>query len=427
MESNDTNVTPAQVLFKALLSFSFYDQHKEIASADLFPKELQALYSTIEHSHKKHQKDLTVDDLISLHQSLHPTITNANLKFIKSTLGIIRIIPELNEATITEALNSCYRAKLGTELADISLKIGLENNFSELERAKELLHRLENKLYLDEDNTEEIKYISTDVEAIFTELDNLMPWKFNLPGLQENLGGIGPGTFGVIAATPDTGKTAFWVNLVFGPGGWLEQGARVHVIANEEPANKIMARGISCNTGFTKDEILTKGKMQLAKDQFGLVSKNIFIRDSVDLYLEQIDKYAAKAKLSHGLDIFIIDQLDKIKLKDQSKFRTDESLKKLYTGAREIAKRNQIAVIAISQASDKATGRLYYGFDALENSRIGKAAEADYVLCIGMESIAANNGIDSGYRVCNFPKNKLTGLKSPVAYMLNHNLSRMVP
>ena len=47
-------------------------------------------------------------------------------------------------------------------------------------------------------------------------------------------------------------------------------------------------------------------------------------------------------------DVLVIDQLDKVNVKGNFA-RTDEKLRAVYTGAREIAKRNNCCVIAISQ------------------------------------------------------------------------------
>ena len=39
-------------------------------------------------------------------------------------------------------------------------------------------------------------------------------WKFNIPILKDNVGGIGGGNLMIAFARPETGKTAFWVSLM---------------------------------------------------------------------------------------------------------------------------------------------------------------------------------------------------------------------
>ena len=79
--------------------------------------------------------------------------------------------------------------------------------------------------------------------------------------------------------------------------------------------------------------------------------------------------------------LIVIDQLDKINVKG-TYARTDEKLRQIYTSTREIAKRRNCAVIAISQASADAHNRNSISFDQMENSKTGKAAEADLMILI---------------------------------------------
>ena len=77
---------------------------------------------------------------------------------------------------------------------------------------------------------------------------------------------------------------------------------------------------------------------------------------------EQISliRYFAKEKP----DVLVIDQLDKVHI-EGSFARTDEKLRAIYTGTREIAKRRSCAIIGISQASADASGKLDITFDML--------------------------------------------------------------
>ena len=98
----------------------------------------------------------------------------------------------------------------------------------------------------------------------------------------------------------------------------------------------------------------------------------------------------------------------------------------MYVAAREVTKRHDIPVIGITQAGAEAHGKLHFGYEMLDNSKTGKAGEADWILCIGMEAIEANEGIDSGYRVINIAKNKSPeGNKMAINGQLIFDLSRM--
>ena len=51
--------------------------------------------------------------------------------------------------------------------------------------------------------------VTSDVEQVLDLLDVTTKWKFNIPVLKENVGGIGGGNLMIAFARPETGKTAF--------------------------------------------------------------------------------------------------------------------------------------------------------------------------------------------------------------------------
>ena len=177
-------------------------------------------------------------------------------------------------------------------------------------------------------------------------------------------------------ARPEVGKTAFWVSLCTAPNGFAAQGAKVHAFINEEPAVRTQMRAISCFTGYNKEQI-TENPSD-AQTEWLKIKDNIKMIDTVDWTLDDIDSHCEK----HKPDIIVIDQLDKVNVKGTFA-RTDEKLRAIYTGAREIAKRRECVVIAISQASADAHNRDHISFDMMENSKTGKAAEADLIIGIG--------------------------------------------
>jgi replicative DNA helicase len=138
--------------------------------------------------------------------------------------------------------------------------------------------------------------------------------------------------------------------------------------------------------------------------------------DTVDWSMDDIDSHCEK----HKPDIIVIDQLDKVNMKG-TYARTDEKLRAIYTSAREIAKRRECVVIAISQASADAHNRDHISFDMMENSKTGKAAEADLIIGIGNR---ASNDPTNNSRVLNISKNKITGWHGDPSCLLDKYISR---
>ena len=77
-----------------------------------------------------------------------------------------------------------------------------------------------------------------------------------------------------------------------------------------------------------------------------------------------------------GCDVLILDQGDKIQINGNFN-SSHERLRELFRRMRELAKRQQVALITVSQASAEARGKTRLsGFD-MEGSKIGKMAELD--------------------------------------------------
>ena len=215
-------------------------------------------------------------------------------------------------------------------------------------------------------------------------------------------------------ARPEVGKTAFWVSLVAGPNGFAEQGANVHAFINEEPAVRTQMRAISCFTGLNKEQII-EDKVK-THEEWKKIKDNIKMIDTVDWTIQDIDSHCEKYKP----DIIIIDQLDKINVSG-TYARTDEKLRAVYTSAREIAKRRACVVIAISQASAEAHDRDHISFNMMENSKTGKAAEADLIIGIGSNTMTDPTNVA---RILNVSKNKITGWHGDPSVVIDRYISR---
>ena len=175
-------------------------------------------------------------------------------------------------------------------------------------------------------------------------------------------------------------------------------------------------RVINAHTGMTRDEIIDN--MDLAKEKWKEIKDNVKLMDTVDWTIDDVDSFCS----SNKPDILIIDQLDKVGMTGNFT-RTDEKLRAVYTGAREIAKRHECCVIAISQASADAHGKTRISFYMMENSKTGKAAEADLIIGIGKKDDLEQTSIE---RHLSISKNKMSGWHGVITTQLQAELSRFV-
>ena len=398
-------------MLKLMLSKKFYTQHKGQISRNVFQGSFGSLFETIQKAHEKYDTDISVDELYTLHKTVYnPALTRAAKDQFKDLLKDIKQTTEPSELIAEDIVRILADRNIAQQVAVEATEIynGKEANFDSIlgiiEKHKQGLPG------------EKLDSVTTNIGELLNQLEVTTKWKFNIPRLQQDVSGIGPGNFAIFFARPEVGKTAFWISLVGNQGGFAYQGAKIHAFINEEPAIRTQMRLINSCSGMTREEIIEN--IKLAHGEWSKIKDNITLLDVVDWSMDNMDSHCEKYKP----DIIIIDQLDKVGI--AGKFaRTDEKLRAIYTGARELAKRRQCAVIAISQASADAHGKTEnITFDMMENSKTGKAAEADLIIAIGTNTHIIDH--TNTNRVLNISKNKITGFHGMVGCTINTQLSR---
>ena len=399
-------------LINLLLKKDFYSKNKSKIGKTVFTNGVGSFYDTIKKAHEKYpENDLDIDEVSALHTEVYnPALTRA------SKINFVNLIDEIkneklpNKDVAKDILDSMYKKSVAHRIALEATNIYNGGDASFL-TIKNYVDEIENEV-------EEIEgSVTDDIEELIKELDEDTQYSFgDIPDLRRLVKGVGKGNLMIVFARPETGKTAFWVSLVANRNGFASQGAKVHALVNEEPAIRTQMRLISCWTGMTKEEI-TKD-ISLATERWNQIKSNVKIIDTVNWDLDQIDAYCDVNKP----DIVIVDQLDKIGVRGNFA-RTDEKLRAIYTGAREVAKRHDCCIIAIYQASAEAQGRAELTFDMMENSRTGKAAEADLIIGIGQQNVVDSEAV---LRTLCVSKNKITGWHGRIDCEINPILSRYV-
>lgn len=396
-------------MIKLMLNKNFYTQYKSTISPTIFSGDISSLYDTIQKAHTRYKDNLKIDELYTLHTGVfNPALTRAAKEKFNELLIDIKEVEEPNKEIAKDIMRILYDRDLAQRIAVEATEIfnGKEANFSEI---SSMIDR--HKSGIDDDK---IPAVTNNITEVINLLDVTTKWKFNIPVLKENVGGIGDGNLMIAFARPETGKTAFWVSLCTGPNGFAAQGAKVHAFINEEPAIRTQMRAISCYTGMTRDEIVQD--KEVTQEIWGEIKDNISMFDTVDWSIEDIDAHCEK----HKPDIIVIDQLDKINITG-TYARTDEKLRQVYTSVREIAKRRECAIIAISQASAEAHNRNSISFNQMENSKTGKAAEADLIIGIGRNS---NTDTENKIRTLCVSKNKINGYHGEPVCTIRRDISR---
>ncbi len=392
-----------------MLSKKFYAQYKGQISRNVFQGSFGSLFDTIQKAHEKYDADISVDELYSLHTAVYnPALTKAAKEQFSELIEDIKETTEPSEAIAKDIVNILAERDVAQRIAIEATEVfnGKPADFNIITKIIE-----EHKKGLP---TEKLEAVTDNVEELIEQLEVTSKWQFNLMRLKENIGGVGPGNLVIVFARPEVGKTAFWVSLVAGPSGFAEQGAIVHAFINEEPAVRTQMRAINCFTGLNKEQV--SEDIPKTHEEWKRIKDNIKMIDTVDWTIQDIDSHCEKYKP----DVVVIDQLDKINVSG-TYARTDEKLRAVYTSAREIAKRRDCVVIAISQASAEAHDRDHISFNMMENSKTGKAAEADLIIGIGNRT---SNDPTNITRILNVSKNKITGWHGDPAVEIDRYISR---
>jgi replicative DNA helicase len=261
-------------------------------------------------------------------------------------------------------------------------------------------------------STEDLLEMFNDFEHQEVEADNITPINMDLkelyetqiqtPGLRwrlnflnKSLGSLRKGDFGFIFARPETGKTTFLASEIT----HMVSQTDGHVLwfNNEEQGNKVGIRVFQAALGLNTGELFTN--VESKQDRYEEITGNrIIILDFEDSSSKSRIESVLK---QYNPALIIFDQIDKIRgFKGE---RNDLELKAIYQWAREIAK-TYAPVIAVSQASGEAEGKLFLTMDMVDGSKTAKQGEADWILGIGKEQDNT-----SRTRYFNISKNKLIG------------------
>ncbi len=396
-------------IIKLLLGKKFYTQYKGSITRNVLQGNFGSLFDTIQKAHDKYDTDINIDELYSLHTTVYnPAITRAAKEQLSELIEDIRETQEPSKEIADDIVKILSERDVAQRIAVEATEI-FNGKPADFNTILSMIEKYKTGL-----PAEKLDAVTNDVVELLDKLNVVSKWQFNLTVLKNNIGGIGPGNLMIAFARPEVGKTAFWVSLVSAPHGFAEQGAKVHAFINEEPAVRTQMRAISCFTGYNREQIAENTSD--TQVEWAKIKDNIKMIDTVDWTLDDIDSHCEK----HKPDIIVIDQLDKVNVKGTFA-RTDEKLRAIYTGAREIAKRRECVVIAISQASADAHNRDHISFDMMENSKTGKAAEADLIIGIGNRT---SNDPTNNMRVLNISKNKITGWHGDPSCIIDKYLSR---
>ena len=297
-----------------------------------------------------------------------------------------------NKDAVVNLLNEHRRRGLAGDLAKLALDVedGSASPDSLIEKFKDFEE--------DEVEDKEFNIQSMDLDDIYEEQEKNPGLRWRLNWLNKSLGSLRKGNFGFIFARPETGKTTFLASEIT---HMIKQTDGDILWFNNEEANIGVAERINQAFAGVERNILKGQQRQAYKKQYNDIVGNRIKLIGNEITESTNPKVIEDILKKYNPALIIFDQIDKIK--GFKADRNDLELKAIYQWAREIAKK-YAPVIAVSQASGEADGKLWLTMNMVDGSKTGKQGEADWMLGIGKEQDNT-----SRLRYFNILKNKLPG------------------
>ena len=398
-------------LIKTLLNHEAYQSTQAKLRQSIFSEDGADLYVLLKDAHEKYDADLKPEDLYSIWLSKNPVATTSEINEFRDNIDDLKRAEAITSEVATDVIESLWRREIGRDIANIGINMS-EGDTSALLKLQSLIEKISGSYMPDEFG----EPTTDNIYELLAETSDDNRWKFNIETLARHVYGIGPAEFGIVFARPETGKSAFLISIIAGPGGFCQQGAKVLYLGNEERTTRTKLRAIQACSGMTREEITNNPDLAMSKYQ--AIKDRLIMKDVQEWDLDTINAYCEKIKP----DAVFIDQADKVTISGQYN-SSHERLRELYRSLRELAKRHDCALIGVSQASAEAEGKTRVDFSMLEGSKTGKAAEADLIIGIGKASSGDDNEPDNR-RFINVSKNKLSGFHGYVIAMIEPEVSR---
>ena len=385
-------MTIEKQILSACLSHEFYKETSEVVNKEMFPNGVSTIFDTISSAQEKYESDIDINTLIQLHRNKYPALPDSSREPIEEVIKDLDNFKPSNSEILKDLVIEFWKKNKAHKISDLSADIWLGNS-TDFMALRTLIDSAIENVPEDEGNFQEVK---DNIQDYIDGWDQGFEFKFKLQSLADKIEGAGRGNLGIIFARPETGKTTFCTYLV---AEYIRQGFKVVYFANEEPGRLVKGRVFSAYLKRSVDEMRKNldDSMEVYRRE---IEPNLNLLEGRGITLLEIEKFID----IHKPDVVMVDQLDKVVINGNFA-RVDEKLRALYEGARTIAKKQQVLFWSVSQASYDAQGRQEVDFSMLENSRTGKAAEADIIIGIGK-----NFGEEEDYvrHLC-ISKNKLNG------------------
>ena len=409
--ADDFNIEEVSLVI-FLLDKEAYNKYYSYLSKLNLEQETKSFLKTISEFFKENPQatNISVPEFMTYFSVKHPVLKKRTAySWFLSKLGDIKINSKVLEENLNHFMEKYFASEMLMKLTDV-----LDgNDYDVLDEIQDMITEYnDNKVRLEKDDTS--LFVDPSLSSLLAKESHRPGLKWRLSCLNTDLGELRGCSLGHVYARPDTGKTSFLVSEITNFASQIEDDECIIWFNNEEAGSKVQFRLYQSVLQASKDQIESfADKAEAEFERLG--GKKIKIYDDSSIRIEDIDQLMNSFKVR----MVVIDQGDKVKFGGDGNFSTVERLKVLYGKFRELAKKYDIPVITVGQASAEAENVKWLSLNHMDFSKTGKPGELDWAIGIGKLQKDVDNGIES-VRYISLAKNKMrTGKHSHTSVYFN--------
>lgn len=251
------------------------------------------------------------------------------------------------------------------DLKDLTLKRDLRTLLNEVTNSeltgKEAAEIAEQKIFELRDDTSVDEFYSALDLALdtFKDIEEIQAGKSETllesgyDAIDRILGGFRKGDYILLGGRPSMGKTALAINIA---EKVIDKGHKVAIFSYEMTANQLMQRMIAGSALVDSGKISkVRGKLEakewsrITKAANHIANQNLYINDDPTLTVADMQSMARKLKAKEGLDLIIIDYLQKVRSTTNEGSR--QQIEQVSSDIKNMAKLLDVPVIVVSSLS----------------------------------------------------------------------------
>ena len=223
-----------ELLKKIATDRSFAREVRDVSDS-VFLNGTKNVKDAIYNAYDEYDRDLTLTEVAKHYISSNPHLSSAKVAQVQAVFKNIAAVEDIGVDVARSIVRKLSIQQGAREVAEEAVKIVSGEHYDPYP----VINKLESlkKIHAATDTGDE-RVLDLNIDSLLEGMKDEYHYTFNLPNLHKVVPGMQKGMLCIFGARPNVGKSMFWHYSVAGAGGFLDQGAKVLCITNEELARK---------------------------------------------------------------------------------------------------------------------------------------------------------------------------------------------